>query len=256
MSERKRAHRKDAARLGPIRNFANLYRRPDREDGNTNSVNGASASVVHPKMPGADQPSPDQLSEGVGLAYRVIDEYISQGRKAAQQFSKQSHQTGPPTRPLQEIVDRMLRYQAEMLPLWLDLFGSLARVDSFRAGSPSPPKARAMNNGAAAAGGNVSIEVTSRRQVEVSVDVDHDSTRAALVTPGLHALDQHKPGLTDVRFVPANGRRPGKVSIKIRDRQPPGSYSGVLVDPRSGETRGTLSIRIADGHSTAGTRSK
>ena len=251
MSERKRPHRKDPARFGPIRNFANLYRGPDRANATPSSESQVSAPQTRAKMPSADQPS-----EEVGLAYRVIEKYISEGRKSAQQFSKQSYRTEAVTQPLQGLVDRMLRYQAEMLPLWLDLFGSLARVDSFRAGPPAPPTTRAMKNGAAPVGGNVSIEVTSGRPVEVSVDVDHDSTRTALVTPGLYTLDQRKPGLTDIRFIPGNERRRGKLSIKIPDRQPAGSYSGVMVDPRSGETRGTLSIRIANGHSTTGPRSK
>ena len=251
MSKRKRPHRKDPARSGPIRNFADLYRQPDRANGNQNSEGGTSTAQTRSKVPGSEQ-----LSEGVGLAYRVIEKYISDGRTAAQQLSPQSYRGGTPTQPLQQLVDRMLRYQAEMLPLWLDLFGSLSRVDSFRAGPPTPPKVRATNNHAAASSGNVSIEVTSRRPVEVSVDVDNDSTMAALVTPGLYALDQRKPGLTDVRFVPGNGRKRGKLSIKIKDRQPAGSYSGVMVDPRSGETRGILSVRIANGHLTTGVRSK
>jgi hypothetical protein len=181
----------------------------------------------------------------------VVEKYISQGRKSAEQLSKESYRATSGARPLQELIDRMLRSQAEMLPLWLDLFGSLSRVDSFRPNYPAGPTAERENNGIRQDCA-ISIEMTCSRPVEVSIDFDHESTQVPLVTPGLYALDRHKPVLTGVSFVPQIGRKRGKLSIKVPDQQPAGSYSGVMVDPRSGETRGTLSVRIGDARSTAG----
>ena len=233
MKERKRAHKKDPARSGPIRNFANLYR---SADGVGAAANSTTPSRAERTKTGAGQ------SDGVGLAYQVIEKYINAGRSAAAQFSKQSYGMGPVTRPLQEVIDRILRYQAEMLPLWLDLFGSLGRVDAFRM-SNVPAASRPISNGDRPPQ-NVAFEVSSRRPVEVSIDLDSEFTHTALVTPGLYSLERNKPSLTDIRFTPGKGARRAKLQVRIPDRQPPGLYSGVVIDPKSEQTRGTLSIRV------------
>jgi hypothetical protein len=169
------------------------------------------------------------------------------GRKAAEQFTQRSYGTGSVTRPLQEVVDKLLRFQAEMLPLWLDLFGSLARVDSFRIGG-TQSEARKGANGLVL-NGNIWIELASARPVEILTDIDQAFTHRPLVTPGLHSFDKNKPALTDIQFTPANRRQKAKLQISVPKSQPAGLYSGAIVDPASGEARGTLSIRVTSNHS-------
>src|SRR5579862_6335133 len=234
MKERKRAHRKDPVRTGPIRDFANLYR---SSDGTGTDANSAKRSRTQ-------RPNAAAQSDGVGLAYQVIEKYINAGRSAAAQLSTQPHGLGPVTRPLQEVIDRILRYQAEMLPLWLDLFGSLGRADAFRMGNSPVAPVSMSNGGPPHQHQSVTIEVASRRAFEVSIDLVPQFANMPLVTAGLHALEKNKPGLTAVNFTPGNARRRAKWSIRIPDHQPPGLYSGVVIDPSSKQARGTMSVRV------------
>lgn len=241
MSERKRLRRKDPVRVGPLRNFANLYRPTGLSNDKSDSESPVSLKQARGQAGGESKPS-----EGVGLAYRVIEKYLNDGLRTAEQLNAQPYGTRPMAAPLQELIDRMLRYQADMVPLWLDLLGSLVRADPAAPVYSRRPDARGMTNGVLT-NSKFSIETASRQPVEVSLDLQLNSEHIALATPGLHALDSRKPALTDIRFVPATSRNRAKLSIRIPTRQPAGVYSGVVIDRASGDTRGTLSIRVASG---------
>ena len=119
MSDRKRLHRGDPARVGPIRDFSKLYSRAD------------SANGTHPAKPvstGAPRKGGDSpLAEGVELAYSVIDKYIAEGRQTAEGFSSQPYATRATNDNLQEILERLLRFQTEMLPLWIETHGHIGQ---------------------------------------------------------------------------------------------------------------------------------
>jgi hypothetical protein len=240
MSDRKRLHRADPARIAPVRNFSKLYNRPD-------SVNGTSTS----KQPRADASpkvrSAGPLAEGVELAYSVIDKYIAEGRQTAEALSNQPYSTRAPNDNLQDIVERMLRFQSEILPLWIETLATLVKVDPSRNGSAATREGWPGSNGSPKSETiAVSIEVISLRPVQVSVELRPNSEAQSLVALGLNAVDPGKPVLTDVSLGP--DEIPGRIKLRLRipDNQPPGTYSGVIVNRESGETRGTLSIRIGD----------
>ncbi len=240
MSDRKRLHRADPARIAPVRNFSKLYSRPD-------SVNGTNPS----KPAQADAPrkvrSAGPLAEGVELAYSVIDKYITEGRQTAEALSNQPYTTRGPNDNLQDIVERMLRFQSEILPLWIETLATLVKVDPSRNGSAAAPEGWPGSNGSPKSETiAVSIEVISLRPVQVSVELRPNSEAQSLVALGLNAVDPGKPVLTDISLGP--DEIPGRIKLRLRipENQPPGIYSGVIVNRDSGETRGTLSIRIAD----------
>src|ERR1700756_2124946 len=111
MSNRKRLHRGDPARVGSIRHFSKLYSRTD------------STNATQPAKP-VPSPAPQKakggpLAEGVEPAYSVIEKYITEGRKTAEGFSSQLCSTRSTNDTLQDVLERMLRFQAEMLPLWI-----------------------------------------------------------------------------------------------------------------------------------------
>jgi hypothetical protein len=239
MSNRKRLHRGDPELVGPIRDFSKLYSRPE-------SVNG-----THPAKPVASDTSRKAgggpLAEGVGLAHTVIEKYIAEGRRTAEGFSSQPYSTRATNDNLQDILERMLRFQAEMLPLWIETLTTLVKVDPSRNGHAPAPDSWPRPNGAQKTETMaVSIEVVSLRPVQVSVELRPNSEAQSLVSLGLNAVDSSKPVLTDVSFVP--DEVPGRIKLRLRipESQPPGTYSGVVVNRDTGETRGTLSIRIAD----------
>jgi hypothetical protein len=238
MGDRKRLHRGDPERVGPIRDFSNLYSRSE-------SVNGA-----HPAKPvPSDAPckaGSGPLAEGVELAYSVIEKYIAEGRRTAEGISSQPYSIRATNDNLQDILERMLRFQAEMLPLWLETLTTLVKVDASRNGHGPAPDAWPRSNGGHNKPMAVSIEVVSLRPVQVSVELQPNSDARSLVSLGLNAIDSSKPALTDISFVPDEVT--GRITLRLRipESQPTGTYSGVVVNRDTGETRGTLSARIAD----------
>ncbi len=240
MGDRKRLHREDPARIAPVRNFSKLYSR-------SSSVNGANAAkAVQPDAPArATRGGP--LSEGVELAYNVIEKYIAEGRRTAEGFTNQQYATRSPNDNLRVLVERMLRFQAEMLPLWIETLAALVKVDPARNAYPpasdvGPRSSGAQNPDTMA----VIIEVVSLRPVQVSVELRPNSEPQSLVALGLSAVDSAKPILKDITLLPDEVAGRIKLRLRIPESQPPGIYSGVIVNRESGETQGTLSIRIAD----------
>lgn len=240
MSDRKRLHRADPARIAPLRNFSKLYSRPESVNG-TNPAKQTQADA--PRKPRSAGPSAD----GVELAYSVIDKYIAEGRQTAEALSNQPYTTRAPNDNLQDIVERMLRFQSEILPLWIETLATLVKVNPSRNGSAAAPEGWPGSNGSPKSEATaVAIEVISLRPVQVSVELRPNSEAQSLVALGLNAVDSRKPVLTDISLGP--DEVPGRIKLRLRipENQPPGSYSGVIVNRDSGETRGTLSIRIAD----------
>lgn len=240
MSGRKRLHREDPARIAPVRNFSNLYHPTD-------STNGANADK--PPASGAPRKAVGggPLAKGVELAYSVIEKYIAEGRRTAEGFSSQPYTTRTGNDNLQEILERVVRFQAEILPLWIETLATLVEVDPTRKDDKAAPAARPNPNGRHSAETMaVSIDVVSLRPVQVSVELRSNSEARSLVALGLSAIDSSKPPLTNIGIVPDEILGRVKLRIRIPDGQPSGAYSGVIVNRDSGETRGTLSIRIAD----------
>ena len=164
MSDRKRLHRGDPARVGPIRDFSKLYSRAD------------SANGTHPAKPvRSDAPRKaggGPLAEGVELAYSVIEKYIAEGRRTAEGFSSQPYPTRATNDNLQEVLERLLRFQTEMLPLWIETLATLVKVDPSRNGHAPAPDTWPHPNGVQKADTMaVSIEVVSVRPVQVSVEL-------------------------------------------------------------------------------------
>jgi hypothetical protein len=240
MSERKRLHRDEPARTAPVRDFSKLYHQPDSPNGNSKSK---TAQPDAPRKARTGGP----LVDGVELAYSVIEKYIAEGRRTAEGISNQPYTTRAASDNLQGILERILRFQAEILPLWIETLATLVKADrgenGFAAAAGSWPRT---NGGHSTDSMTASIEVFSLRPVEVVVDIRHDAEPKSLVALALNSVDSTKPALTDIAL--ALGDSPEKVKLRIRipENQPSGTYSGVIVNRESGETRGTLSIRIVD----------
>jgi hypothetical protein len=122
MSDRKRLHRADPARIAPVRNFSKLYSGSDSADG---------ANPAKPAQSGASRKvrSAGPLAEGVELAYSVIDKYVAEGRRTAEGISDKPYTTRAPNDNLQDILERILRFQSEVLPLWIETLATLVKVD-------------------------------------------------------------------------------------------------------------------------------
>jgi hypothetical protein len=85
----------------------------------------------------------------------------------------------------------------------------------------------------------------SSKPATVSIDLREDSQRMSLAVLGLRAVDPGKPELSDVDLEadPTGGL---KLRICIPQSCPPGTFSGVIVNRETGESRGTLTVRVSD----------
>lgn len=240
MSERKRLHRADPARTAPLRDFSKLYSR-------TETTNGApAAKPLASEKPRPTATAASSLAEGVELAYSVIEKYIAEGRRTAEGLSTQPYATRAANGNLQDILERMLRFQAEILPLWVEMLTALAKVEPLRNGYTTSPSARPHRNGKNPAATVVPIEVVSIRPVQVLMELVPNSDTQSLVALALSSVAPGKPTLTQVSFVQDKAEGRVKLRVQIPDKQPAGTYAGVVVDRNSGEARGTLSVRIGD----------
>lgn len=239
MSDSRRLHRNDPARNGPIRSFSGLYQWSGSDCNPAGSSRSQTANGVPPQ---GQEASSD---EGVGLAYRVIEKHIRDGKRNAGQFNSQPYTTRAVTDGFQEILERTLRFQAELLPLWIDAMTSAVRLDpQQRPYAPGTVRPQESNGAESRNSRAISIEIASVRPVQVSLDLRENSEPLPLVSLGLRAIDENKPPLTGISFAPERSRNAVTLRIPVPDAHPPGIYSGVIVDGNTGETRGTLSVRI------------
>lgn len=239
MGGRKRLHRKDPARKAPIRDFSKLYSKPE-------TTNGANGAKPFPSEKRRRAKAVGPLAEGVELAYSVIEKYITEGRRIAEGLSSQPYITRPGNDNLQGILERVLHFQAEVVPLWIDTLASLVRVEQQQNDHVRARGGWPHTNGENPEATAVAIEVASIRPVQVLVEFRRNSEARALVALGLNSVDPGKPSLTQVRFVPDEIEGRAKLRVRIPDKQPTGIYAGVIVNRDSGETVGTVNIRIAD----------
>ncbi len=240
MGNNERLRREDPVRTAPIRKFAGVFQSNGSDNDASHSDEGTEGSKL-------------SSESGIGLAYRVIEKHINEGRKAAESFNSHPYPGHPNTSRtvsdgFQELLERLLRFQGEFLPQLLEVLGSAVKIDPARPPGASGFSAAHPSNGADShASRALSIEVTSARPVQVTIDLREGSETLPLISPGLHALEEGRPPLKEIGFLPDVAGGAIKIHITIPDSQPAGTYSGVVVNTQTGEARGTLSVRVAAG---------
>ena len=235
---RARARRPELERDHPIRHFSCVFREAE------------------PQRAEAQAPGGDAVSRAVELGYRVIDEYIRQGQRAAQRLNDRS--LGPETiaRDVQDLTARMSQYASDFLGVWFEVLelataGRLARPGTQDGQTvptpppaPTPPRAERPPAGERT---RVRVDVSSARPAEVSLDLVPDAARRSLVVHALRAVDPDKPRLTDVALEPGAHGEPLTLRIRVPADQPPGVYSGLLIDEQTNRPAGTISVRLGPG---------
>jgi len=230
MGDDKRLHRKDPERTGPVRSFTDLYISREAGRARGESLDSEQAEDIAAR------------EQGVSLAYRVIERHINDGRRTAAMLNGQAYNTRGATDLLQEVIERTIRYSSELLPLWLEALTSALRIDPPQMSSPSPGTEDLAGTERSIA---VAVEMISSKPATVSIDLREDSQRMSLAVLGLRAVDPGKPELADVDLEadPTGGL---KLRICIPQSCPPGTFSGVIVNRETGESRGTLTVRVSD----------
>jgi hypothetical protein len=246
-------------RTGPIRSWAAML-----------GANGASASSNAPASNGERPSAPgDVISRSVELGYRVVDEYITQGRRAAERLGVRPFAPLASMAPMalggdpQELGARMMRYASDFVGVWMQLMESATNAGALRPVPPAaaPPVAATATATATQAapaaptaanrasappsdGTRVRVEIASLWPTEVVLDLRPEAARVAVIAHALRALDPELPRIDGVSFANGPDEDPPLLRVRIPPSQPPGVYNGLLVDRETSRPVGTVSVRL------------
>ena len=254
MSSSDRPKRPAPERTQPIRSWSTLFSvpTPDREEGDR----AADASAAEPRGAGLN----DVVSRSVDLGYRVIDEYVRQGQKAAQRLNERSYGTQAMAGDLQDLAMRMTRYASDFAAVWLEFVQLAATANGAAGPAPANPVEPAdatvapvpcavdapHTDTATAEFARVRLEVLATQPTEVSLDIRPNAAGRQLLVHALRAVDPDKPRLTEVTFHAGSDGEPPRLRIRVPAGQPAGIYSGLIIDEQTSRPAGTVSVRIAE----------
>jgi hypothetical protein len=243
---RQRLRREDPERTGPIRQWSTLFRSSE-----TRSSNMATEQN-HDTSDGAHK-ADDVISRAVEIGYEVIEEQIRQGKRVAESLTTaRPDQANGAQSGGKELIERLLHFYTDLGSLCFELMESIIRNPGVGEllrpqpnGTQAPPFAARAPNGSGSKTASVATEVSSVMPVRVTLSLDEDiPAHCALGIHELHALDRTKPPLRAVSF--RNGSADGRQTLRVSvpDGQPPGTYSGAVIDSSTNEPRGTVSVVV------------
>lgn len=244
MSKPRRTKKPSPKRTRPIRNWSTILAAPAASEG------GAGTDGAAPKE-GERPTREDVVSRSVQLGYRVIDEYIRQGQRAAKRINDGTFDPGAMAGDMQQLTAQMGRYVSDFASIWFELFrlagagagGQLPFLAGGAANQSAAPQPTAA--GPVARGGRVRVEVASVRPVEVALDVTAGPGPGSLVVNELRSVDPKLPALDGVGFAAAPGGE-RVLRLRVAPDQPPGIYNGLVIDADTGRPAGTLSVRVRE----------
>jgi hypothetical protein len=255
----KRAKRPELDRVSPIRDFSRIF---------GPAAPGETPRAKRPGEPRAGRPA--DIGKAVTAGYQVIDEYMRQGEEFARTMYGSAAGESSPLFPFspprgssggdaQEMAGRLFQVAADFAGAWMDLMQTTTGRGGQRPGSeprpdvpgfdinapPSSAPAPAADPEVARAEQRapLTLQIDSKQRVEVAVDVRSDPAGGPIVAHDLRAIDPALPRIEKVQIERTSGE--GLViRLRISDKQPPGVYSGVVVDERTNLPRGTISVRV------------
>jgi len=204
----------------------------------------------------------DIVARSVELGYRVVDEYLQQGQRAAERLGDRAYRPNVLRDDVQEVGMRMMQYASDFAGLWLEFMQMAAAGRSgLGAGTPrdrpdaTAPRGQGPGPWGSAGespereatrtdGTRVRIEVVSPWPTEVSLDLRPDAARRRLVVHALRTVDPNKPRIDEVSFRGGSEKEPAIVRVRVPADQPAGIYSGLLIDEESSTPAGMLSVRV------------
>ena len=208
-----RARRPDLPRDHPIRAFADFW---------------TNASDSQPTG-GADDTF---INTGVKNAYAVIDRYISEGYKVANDMGE-AYTSGPWLESGRDLQARMVQMSGDLVAAWFDLTESMG--NSFMGEAPAP-------------------EATPGTPPPAPIVYDVialQRTRAqATLSPGAERFELGNGTATSANGdtlpfdVHTSADGPVRIALEVSAAQAPGGYTGNIVNARTGEILGTLLIEI------------
>lgn len=238
MSEKRtRARRPTPSRTSPIRDFSTVLQdQPPGASPHADAHTDAQPEHVNGERPKTDFLS-DTVAQGARLGYAVIQEQIRQGQLIAQQWT-QGKRPGNGF-DISALLQRTMHLSTDLGALLFDVTSAITKNGSGDAHrTDGAPSASAGTGVQSAASARLSLEVEARGHTKVMLDLSAKAIEGHLHVPALYSLDGQSPPLTRISF---DGLA---LRVEIPDEQPAGTYSGVVVDRRTNEPRGTLSVLL------------
>ena len=204
-----------------------------------------------PRADGKPRPRlEDAVSKSVELGYKVVDEYIQQGQRAAQRLSEGKLTAEVLSSEVNDLGGRIARYASDFFGAWVELLelaavGSAARQNEvpIAAGTGAPPAAASEPPPARRpAAGGLRVEVHASRPVEVALDLRAERVTGTIRAHELRSAESGKPRLTDVAVRADGAGKAPVLRIGVPDDHPAGAYEGLLVD--EGTNRAVGSVRV------------
>lgn len=276
MDSHDRVKRPEPQRTRPVRNWWTLFGPPGSVPPSGPGMPGMppmSGMPGMPPMPGMPRPPAggDPVSQGVQMGYRVIEEYMRQGQNVARMFGMPYAPGAMPgfsapggAMPGGPPMEALFRSFSEFMNMWMQVMGGRAPGAAPTAAAPAvgtagpfamgepvapvPQQAPAVapqqpqqSEGQVA----LTLELESPRRTEVSFDLRPRSLGLPLVVHDLRAPEADKPRITGVALETVPDEERLVLRLRIPAEQPPGIYSGIILDERTSLPRGTLTVRLA-----------
>jgi hypothetical protein len=255
MSANDRIKRPPLDRLQAIRNWSTLFTGAVAAGDDAGADSGTAERST-------SAPLNDVIARSVDLGYRVVDEYVRQGQKAAQRLNQRSYGAQTMAGDVQDLAMRLTQYASDFAGVWLQLVqlaavgtGTPAAPKTPEQGGPLGPDARAadaadaplasQSTRGAAEATRVRIEVRSAQPVDVTVDIRPEAARRALIVHALRSVDPDAARLDDVCFEAGSDEVAARLRVHVPAGHAPGIYSGLLIDEQTSRPVGTVSVTIA-----------
>jgi hypothetical protein len=249
-----RVKRPPLKRARPIRSFGGLFGAPDSHD-------RASPHLAAEGQNGSSTPSSESVGRGVNAGYRVIEEYIRQGQEVARSLWPGARVGSTPGAEPLNMTERMIRSASDFAGLFSEFLQTFSLpgtlpppgsrpipgfgiADKEKADPPAQaPPAAAKDHSPTL----VSVDVESKRRTEVTLELKPLSWTANLDVHDLRSARINAQRLRGIKAICLPDERRIVFRVRIPDRQPAGTYSGLVVDRSTNLPRGTLSVRIVAG---------
>jgi hypothetical protein len=237
MANDERITRPRLDRTSPIRNWATLL------GGFTTEGNGAAPNEGE-RGAGARPGLSEAISRSVEMGYRVVDEYVRQGQRAARVLGQGGTRPDQWTGDARDLGQRMAHYASELVGAWLELLDRANAAPGAQAASaPGPaPVASPVQESAAATPLRIAIEST--RPVEVLVDVRAGAATGDLIVHALRACEAWKPRIEDVAFRAGEAGEPPHLCVRVPAHHPPGAYEGLVIDGMTNRPVGVVRVSL------------
>jgi hypothetical protein len=259
-------------REAPIRNWSTLFGAGRVSNPPATNVSDGAGSAT----PGPGTFPGQTLSDAVGQGYRVINDYLAQGQRHAENLrfpdwatllqgtpSNANSGTNPAlsTPEMQQLMRRTLQYGWDFAGLWFEMWNRIGwpppgavsvppgAVQPQSPFNPSPEPAPSGFERATAvsesAPDRVLVSITSEKRTESVLELRRGAS-GPLIAHALRPEGHDAPAIRGVTIQLIEGEGTVRVSVEVPSDQPPGIYNGMIVDSASNLPRGTLTVKVAD----------